>query len=177
MAGLKIIALCIAAAVVYGVLHDQVTTRICIEYFTVFHEQIIKSESPTVLAFFWGTVATWWAGLAVGIPALIVCRIGPWPKFGAKKLVRPITVLLATMAIASFSAGVSGYFFTQLRVVAPPLWVQNQLEVERYPRFMADWFAHNAAYGVGFLGGLVVSAWVWIQREKLAEQGRRAVSA
>jgi hypothetical protein len=31
MAGLRIVLLCIAAAIVYGVVHDQVTARICIE--------------------------------------------------------------------------------------------------------------------------------------------------
>ena len=44
-----IIGLAICAAVVYGVLHDQVTARICIEYFTIGHPRLIDSDSPTVL--------------------------------------------------------------------------------------------------------------------------------
>ncbi|MEM7013599.1 MAG: hypothetical protein AAF585_19175 [Verrucomicrobiota bacterium] len=46
---IKIILLSIVAAVVYGILHDQVTARICVEYFTIGHAQLIDSDSPTVL--------------------------------------------------------------------------------------------------------------------------------
>ncbi len=34
MQAVSIAALCIAAAVVSGILHDQVTARVCIEHFT-----------------------------------------------------------------------------------------------------------------------------------------------
>ena len=59
---LKIILLCMASAVIYGICHDQVTTRVCVEYFTVGHAPIFHTESPTLLAFAWGTTATWWVG-------------------------------------------------------------------------------------------------------------------
>jgi hypothetical protein len=32
---LKIVVLCIVAAIAYGILHDQVTARVCVEYFTI----------------------------------------------------------------------------------------------------------------------------------------------
>lgn len=54
----------VIAAVIYGIIHDQVTARICVEYFTVGHPRLIDSDSPPVLGLFWGIVATWWAGLA-----------------------------------------------------------------------------------------------------------------
>jgi len=34
---LKIWLLCIVAAVIYGILHDQATARVCVEYFSVAH--------------------------------------------------------------------------------------------------------------------------------------------
>ena len=37
---LKIVVLCIVAAIVYGILHDQVTARVCVEYFTIGHPPI-----------------------------------------------------------------------------------------------------------------------------------------
>jgi hypothetical protein len=46
---LKIVALCIVAAVVYGIVHDQVTARICLEYFTEFHPPVFLTSSPTLL--------------------------------------------------------------------------------------------------------------------------------
>lgn len=53
-AGLKIVLFAIGSAILYGISHDQFTARISVEYFTLGHERLIESESPTVLAFFWG---------------------------------------------------------------------------------------------------------------------------
>jgi hypothetical protein len=39
--------MCIFAAVLYGVLHDQITARVCLEYFTVFHPPVFATQSPT----------------------------------------------------------------------------------------------------------------------------------
>lgn len=46
------VALSVLAAVVYGILHDQITARICVEYFTIGHARLIDSDSPTVLGLF-----------------------------------------------------------------------------------------------------------------------------
>lgn len=35
MKAIAIVLLCIASAVVYGILHDQITARLCVEYFTI----------------------------------------------------------------------------------------------------------------------------------------------
>ena len=64
---LKILLLCIAAAIVYGIVHDQFTACICLEYFTVFHPQIFPTQSPTLLAIGWGILATWWVGAFLGV--------------------------------------------------------------------------------------------------------------
>ena len=48
--GLAIVGLCIAAAVAYGLVHDQVTVRLSLEYFTVLHPHVVDTDSPTVLA-------------------------------------------------------------------------------------------------------------------------------
>jgi hypothetical protein len=71
---LKIVALCTASAVLYGICHDQVTARVCVEYFTVGHAPIFHTESPTLLAFWFGTMATWWVGLILGVLAALAAR-------------------------------------------------------------------------------------------------------
>ena len=58
MAYIAIISMSVAAAVVYGVVHDQVTVRVCIEYFTIGHPPVLGIESPTLLGLYWGVVAT-----------------------------------------------------------------------------------------------------------------------
>ena len=58
MRGVGIVALCVLAAVTYGVAHDQVTARVCVEYFTVGHEPIFGTDDPTLLGLGWGILAT-----------------------------------------------------------------------------------------------------------------------
>jgi len=69
-----IILLCVDAAILYGIFHDQVTARLCVEYFTIGHPNIFGTDNPTVLAIAWG-ICTWWVGfyLACHCP----CR-PPW---------------------------------------------------------------------------------------------------
>jgi len=63
MEALKIAVTCIVAAVLYGIVHDQFTARICIEYFTIFHPPVFHTQSPTLLGIGWGILATWWVGV------------------------------------------------------------------------------------------------------------------
>ncbi len=62
----KIVVFSIVAVVAYGIIHDQITVRLCLEYFTVAHPPLFPTRSPTLLAICWGTVATVWAGMAAG---------------------------------------------------------------------------------------------------------------
>jgi hypothetical protein len=58
METVKIVLLCIGSAVLFGIVHDQVTARLCVEYFTIGHPKVFGTESPTLLAFGWGVIAT-----------------------------------------------------------------------------------------------------------------------
>src|SRR4029077_21297419 len=105
---LKIILLCVAAAIAYGVAHDQITARVCLEYFTVFHPPVFATQSPTALAFGWGVIATWWAGLFLGLLLALAARAGSRPQQTAAKQPRPIAQLLAVMALSALRRGVGG---------------------------------------------------------------------
>jgi hypothetical protein len=167
---LKIIALSILAGVLYGIVHDQVTARICLEYFTVFHPPLLPTHSPTLLALGWGIIATWWMGAFLGTALAIVCRAGSWPKLSARNLVKPMEALLVTMAICAILAGMCGYlwgsFPEDMRGILAP-------SLER--RFLADWWAHTASYASGFLGSVVLCAIaVWERRKRQRVLWRRA---
>lgn len=170
MESAKIIAVCIAAAIVYGILHDQVTARVCVEYFTIGHPPVFRTDLPTLLALRWGVIATWWVGLMLGIPAAIASRVGSWPKLNAGDLMRPIFYLLIVMACGSLVAGIAGYFTAR----AGGVWLLEPLAArvpaEKHAAFIADLWAHLAAYGVGIIGGIVVCVWVALQRRKLARE-------
>ena len=114
---IQIVLLAIVAAVCYGLIQDQVTIRVCPEYFTIGHPPLIQTQSLTVLGLFWGVVATWWVGLILGIPLGISARLGSRPGMQAKDLVRPIGILLACMAVLAVCSGAVGYVLARMEVV------------------------------------------------------------
>ncbi len=161
---LKIILLCIASAVADGIVHDQVTARVCVEYFTIGHPPLVDTESPTLLAFAWGFVATWWAWAILGVPAALLSQLGSWPKCSAASLLRPIALLLTVMACSALLSGVVFYWLanTNRMVRLEPL--AEDIPASKHADFIADSGAHLASYGVGFVGGMTVCAWIVFRR-------------
>src|SRR6266550_9626885 len=109
MEALKIAVTCVIAAVLYGIVHDQVTARICIEYFTIFHPPIFHTLSPTLLGIGWGIVATWWVGVFFATPMILAARAGRRPALRASELLPSIASLLAFMAASAVLFGITGY--------------------------------------------------------------------
>ncbi len=105
MQSLAIILLCISSAICYGVLHDQVTARICVEYFTLGHPPLLDTDDPTVRGFAWAVVARWWVGLLLGVPLAIAARAGRRPKLDVRNLIQPILVLLIVTAFCAALMG------------------------------------------------------------------------
>lgn len=165
MESLKIVAISILAAVLYGIVHDQFTAHICVEYFTVFHPPVFSTQSPTLLAFGWGVIATWWAGAIIGLLLVIAARFGRRPPLSARAVAPMVLVLMAIMAVCALIAGLIGYF------VAPiPAVIAEVLPAATHRRFLADWWAHSASYLSGFAGGLVLCALIWLRRGRLPIQ-------
>jgi hypothetical protein len=164
-----IILLSIAAAVVYGIVRDQVTARICVEYFTIGHPTIFDTKSPTLLGLGWGIIATWWVGLILGVPLAVAARCGRRPVFTVRRLVRPLIGLLGCMACTAIIAGVVGYLAASAGVVILFEPLASRVPADRHVAFLTDLWAHCASYGSGFLGGLILIRWVWRARAKLAD--------
>ena len=158
---LKIVFVCVLASVLYGIVHDQFTARICIEYFTVFHPPVFATQSPTLLGIGWGIIATWWAGAIIGVLLSTVAQSGPRNKLRAAQLIPLVTRLMVFMALCATLFGVIGYFWGSLPAEFSGVLPRNE---ER--RFLADWWAHNASYASGFVGGLSLCVVVWIKRRR-----------
>lgn len=169
MQSLGIVLMCVAAAVCYGVIHDQVTARVCVEYFTVGHPPIFGTDDPTLLGLGWGVLATWWVGLLLGIPLALVARAGSRPRRSIKLLARPIARLLGAMALSAFVAGVAGWLLASAGVVFLVGPIARELPADRHVPFLADLWAHSTSYLVGFVGGVVVMGLVWRSRGRTAE--------
>jgi hypothetical protein len=168
---IKIVALCVVAAVGYGIVHDQVTARVCLEYFTIGHPPIFNTDSPTLLALGWGALATWWVGVLLGLVAAFASRFGPWPQVSARHLIRPICGLMVLMALASLAAGFVGYLIAEGDGQPPLNPLIYRLPASRYSAFTADAWAHSTSYGVGLLGGLGLCVWVPRRRLDVASTG------
>ena len=165
---LKLVGLGIVAAIGYGIALDNVTARICVEYFTIGHAPIFKTESPTILAFGWGVLATWWVGLGLGIFLACVARWGTRPRLVATDLLRPLAILLATMGVLSILAGLSGFLAARQGWIFLVGSLARDVPIEKHQAFLADLWAHLMAYGSAFLGGMVLAIWVTFRRVQLA---------
>jgi len=161
---LKIWLLCIVSAIIYGIIHDQVTARVCVEYFTVGHPPVFPTQSPTLLALGWGVIATWWVGAFLGLALAVSARAGQQARRTASELIKPIAILLAIMAVSALLSGIVGYRAASTGRVA--LLDFGLLPHDTAVRFMADYWAHSASYAVGFLGGIVLCIWVIIGRSR-----------
>ena len=178
---IKIIVFATVAAIVYGILHDQVTAHLCVEYFTIAHPPLLPTESPFLLAIGWGIVATWWVGLPLGLGLAAAARIGPAPRLGLADLKRPIIRLMIVSGIGAFVSGAAGaLLFATGRIGMPgelegvPGGWRALIPVEKHVAFTADAWAHSASYGFGMLGGLFVIGWAVWQRVRNARGALRA---
>jgi hypothetical protein len=163
---LAIVAMAVFAGIVYGILHDQVTARVCVEYFTIGHPPLINSESPTLLALAWGVVATWWFALPLGVALASSARLGDRPRLTASQLIKPVLALLGTMGAIALLAGIAGYVLAANHSIAPNEWVVRNITSTKQPAFIADLWAHSASYLSGFLGAIVLCLYVWRSRSR-----------
>jgi hypothetical protein len=168
---LKIVVLSMAAAIGYGILHDQVTARVCIEYFTIGHVRVIASRSPTLLAFTWGVLATWWVGFGLGIPVALFARAGGRRALSWSDLRRPYLTLMIATEVASLLFGMLAYFIAEAGGVYLLEPLASRVPANRHTRFLADLWAHRAAYATGLTGSVVLCGWCVWRRGQLKECG------
>lgn len=168
---LKIWLLCIIAAIVYGIVHDEITARVCVEYFTIGHPPVFHTSSPTLLGLGWGVIATWWMGAFLGFVLALSARLGSDPKIGIGDLLRPTLVLLVLMGVSALCAGVVGGILAARGVIPLRDWEQI-LGRDKAVRFIADFCAHFTSYLVGFCGGIVICGWTLVRRFRSAAGGQ-----
>jgi len=163
---LAIVALGVATAVIYGVIHDQITVRICLEYFTIGHPRIFRTADPTLLALGWGVIATWWAGLLVGLLLAVAARAGSRPPLTAGALIRPLAWLMGVCAVGAALAGLIGWGLAERKVVFLVGRIAMRIPEDRHVPFLCDLWIHSASYFFGFVGGGVLAWRVWRSRSR-----------
>lgn len=162
-----IIITSVLASIIYGIVHDQVTARICVEYFTIGHPRLIASDSPTVLGLFWGVVATWWVGLPLGIGLAFAARVGGRPKLTCAQLIRPIVVLLCCMFGVALVAGLIGYFTSSSGTFHLVGRLAKRIPQDKHVAFLTAGWAHSGSYLAGLVGGIILWIASWKRRGRL----------
>lgn len=163
---LKIVAFSIFCAIAYGILHDQATAHIAVEYFTIAHPPVFPTQEPFWLAIGWGIIATWWVGLILGAVLALCARLGSWPKFDLKSLKRPIIMLMVVSGSLAMLAGLSGWALTQFSGPWTIGFWSSEIEPERHARFAFAAWAHTVSYLAGGIGGAIVAVHSLIQRKQ-----------
>ena len=166
-ASLKIVAMGILAAVIYGELQDNTLIGYCPEYFTVFHPDIFGTHDLRLLALGWGFVATWWVGLLLGIALAACAQGGPRPQVSWRQLLPGICLVFGVTAaitgLVFVGAGAAGF-------TAPAYALGRAADLDQATQGKVSYMlaAYNASYLTAFLGGVALCIQTWVRRKKLA---------
>lgn len=168
---LKIFLFVSLSVIGYGIVHDQVTARICIEYFTIAHEPtLVDSDSPTIVGLVWGIYSTWWVGVVFGCASALLAQVGPWPRVSFRQMLKPVGYLVLAIAIASLVAGALAFVLAEFGAIKLGHPMSVAIENSKQTGFLVDRWSHRAAHAVGLLGGSGICAGLWLVRKRQAER-------
>lgn len=152
------------ASCLYGIIHDQITIRICPDYFLVWHPTLVRSDNLTGVALAWGIAATWWMGAFLGLIVGLGAATGQPPYASKQQIVRTYIWMLAA---TGFCAAAVGLVVWHSDMVAPSfvegIDISSTTDDNRH-RFMVDWAIHNTSYTVGAFAGFAGAICVAIGR-------------
>lgn len=164
MEKVRIVLLCCVAAAMYGIAQDQITVRVCTEYFTIAHPQLFPTASRTLLALCWGIAGSVWVGAAFGVVLASVSESDGHPPLPVRRLCTSVAALLGAMAMSSVLAGFIAFQLSLDTIISIPEAVARAIPSTAHDHFMAVWFAHIASYLAGFIGGAVLIYRAWRER-------------
>ena len=157
---LKIILLATVSVITYGIIHDLITTQINFDYFASdrthhgpvtreYFPWVYKSNNRILYALLWGTMATWWVGLPLGILWSISARLNnSYEKTTWNQLIKPTAIFMGSMLVISLVAGVITYADSQ-------------------DSFNTVAEMHGWSYLTGIVGGLMMTYYIYNKRKPL----------
>lgn len=164
----QVVIFSLLAAWVYGIVHDQITVRLAIEYFSVAHPPIFRTTNPTLLGFCWAIAATSGIGIALGSILALVSQSDGAAPVPLSEIRRSLLRLIGMMACASLLAGAVGFYLSRLQMISIASKFDDLIPIHKHDRFVAVWFMHLASYIAGFGGGALLCYRVWKERGRPA---------
>ncbi|WP_254511499.1 hypothetical protein [Anatilimnocola floriformis] len=156
----QVLQIGITAEVLYAMLQDQISARLCPEYFTVAHPRIVGLNDPTLLGIAWGFLGAWWGGALIGALTGFSARLGSWPKMRPAELLIPFACLLVFQAIVTAAAGWLGtHEVTEpgFTIIEP---LASQIPVARHHACYIVSRMHQGTYLSAIIGGVVICGWI-----------------
>lgn len=157
----------------YGMLQDQVSARLCPEYFTHFHNPIPGVTEPTLIGIAWGFLGAWWGGALFGYFAGLTATLGKRPPLRVKDLVLPMSLtVLAVGGAVAVTGWVVACYADQLNVEVDQ-YIAGPVPAERRRALMVVACYHQAAYLFSIAGSIACCVWVgWYRRFKFQVSGK-----
>jgi hypothetical protein len=154
---------CTVAAMIYGIINDQITSRISWEYFYYakgLDQALGTNIPPDAAQLHWraimvGLQATWWVGLLVG--ALLLIANNPWrdvPRLSYAALFKMLAILFAITLVSAGVLGCAGYL-GWLNDLTADTHEWAEFDLIRTKPFFCVWGIHLGGYFGGLLGTIV----------------------
>ena len=153
---LRAMLLGIVMMVGYAVLQDQVSARLCPEYFTVFHNPIPGLTDPTLVGMVWGFVGSCWGGAIMGYAAGLAATLGPRPPLTVRQLVIPMLLLMGAIALVTLIAGLTAYRHAAMFNIRLDPVVLEDMPIERHHYLFTVACYHLAAYVTAVIGTVIM---------------------
>lgn len=167
--------LCAAAAMVYGIINDLITSTISWEYFwhvKGLYAVLQREPAAEPVAFRLHVIkialqATWWVGLLAGVLLLIAnnpMRGRGWPRLSYGRLIRVLGIVFVCAAGLAVIGGIAGYAgaFSFIESFAELV----REDALRPYRLMAAWGAHLGGYVGAGIGIVIAAARIIIERRR-----------
>ncbi len=168
---LRFAAMGLGYLVGYAILQDQVSARLCPEYFTVFHPPIPGLTDPTLLGFAWGFLGAWWGGVAMGYAVGLAATLGPWPQLAPRDLVWPMFVVVVLVGIATGLTGLTVDRHAEMMEVSIAPGLAADIPPERQRQLLVVSCYHFVAYTSAVLASVGLCVWV-VRERRRSSSGR-----
>jgi hypothetical protein len=156
----------LVAVVGYAILQDQVSARLCPDYFTVLHPPIPNCTNPTLLGVCWGFLGGWWGGIVMGYAAGLVSTLGPRPPLAPRDFVTPLLVCMCGVGTVTALCGISVWQHANMFGVSLDRVFDGLIPEERQRAALVVACYHFVSYAASTLGGVVVCVYLWAERRK-----------
>ena len=148
----------------YAMLQDQISVRMCPEYFTIGHPPIKGITNPTLLGIVWGFLGGFPGGIVLGIALAMSMYLGKASSFPIQNLKWPLRILLAGTAFGTGISGLSSWYNAQVVNISIGAPWNGLIPLERQQRFFIVANAHLGTYLSAAILGIGICIFIIYQR-------------